>query len=181
MDIILSYIPSGEQGLLPYYLFLVGIVSVGNSLQNLTTLHYTRRIYNSLFVPNPAIAGDNKNKETKQNPADSVNKLVLASASAAGKDADKAAQDQVTPLAARLFGTWTMLAGFIRMYAAHDVSNRALYELALLTHVVAAAHFISELTVFKTFRLTGPQLFPLFAGTGGSIWMALQYSHYVKA
>ncbi|CAK7214421.1 ergosterol biosynthesis protein [Sporothrix bragantina] len=173
MDTLLSYIPSGEQGLLPYYLFLVGIVSVGNSLQNLTTLHYTRRIYNNLFVPNPA-APRNDAKA-----ADSVNKLVLASVSG-GKDTEKA-QDQVTPLAARLFGTWTMLAGFIRMYAAHDVSNRALYELALITHVVAAVHFVSELTVFKTFRLTGPQLFPLFAGTGGSIWMALQYSHYVKA
>ncbi|CAK7563608.1 MAG: ergosterol biosynthesis protein [Sporothrix epigloea] len=180
MNTLLSYIPSGEQGLLPYYLFLVGIVSVGNSLQNLTTLHYTRRIYNNLFVPNPAIVRDDDagSKNSKKNSADSVNKLVLASAT--GRDVSKA-QDQVTPLAARLFGTWTMLAGFIRMYAAHDVGNRALYELALITHVVAAVHFISELTVFKTFRLTGPQLFPLFAGTGGSIWMALQYTHYVKA
>ncbi|KJR81978.1 ergosterol biosynthetic protein 28 [Sporothrix schenckii 1099-18] len=167
MDTVLSYLPSGEQGLMPYYLFLVGIVSVGNSLQNLATLHYTRRIYNGLFVPSHQKGND-----------DSIHKLIVASTT--GKDTEKA-QDQVTPLAARLFGTWTMLAGFVRMYAAHDIGNRALYQLALLTHVVAAVHFISELTVYKTLRLTGPQLFPLIAGTGGSIWMALQYSHYVSA
>lgn len=114
----------------------------------------------------------------KKGPEDSIHKLLPASTT--GKDTEKA-QDQVTPLAARLFGTWTMLAGFVRMYAAHDISNRALYQLALLTHVVAAVHFISELTVYKTLRLTGPQLFPLVAGTGGSIWMALQYAHYVSA
>ncbi|KIH89864.1 hypothetical protein SPBR_01042 [Sporothrix brasiliensis 5110] len=167
MDTVLSYLPSGEQGLMPYYLFLVGIVSVGNSLQNLATLHYTRRIYNGLFVPSHQKSND-----------DSIHKLIVASTT--GKDTEKA-QDQVTPLAARLFGTWTMLAGFVRMYAAHDIGNRALYQLALITHVVAAVHFISELTVYKTLRLTGPQLFPLIAGTGGSIWMALQYSHYVSA
>lgn len=116
----------------------------------------------------------------KKTPEDSIHKLVPAST--ASKDSDTSqAQDQVTPLAARVFGTWTMLAGFIRMYAAHDISNRALYQLALITHLVAAFHFISELTVYKTLRLTGPQFFPLVAGTGGSIWMALQYSHYVQA
>ena len=113
-----------------------------------------------------------------KSPEDSIHKLI--SASTTGKDTEKA-QDQVTPLAARVFGTWTMLAGFIRMYAAHDIGNRALYQLALITHVVAAFHFISELTVYKTLRLTGPQLFPLVAGTGGSIWMGLQYGHYVSA
>ncbi|CAK7268043.1 ergosterol biosynthesis protein [Sporothrix epigloea] len=179
MSALLLFVPSGDQGVLPYYLFLVGIVSVCNSLQNLTTLHYTRRIYNNLFVPNPALLlEDAGSSKSKRNPADSVRKLVLASTS--GSDASKA-QDQVTPLAARLFGSWTMLAGFIRMYAAHDVNNRALYELALITHVVAAAHFISELMLFQTLRLTGPQLFPLLVGTGGSIWMALQYTHYVQS
>ncbi|KAL1895467.1 ergosterol biosynthesis protein [Sporothrix stenoceras] len=177
MDTVLSYLPSGEQGLMPYYLFLVGIVSVGNSLQNLATLHYTRRIYNGLFVPNHKLLREPATG--KKGPEDSIHKLVPASST--GKDTDGKAQDQVTPLAARIFGTWTMLAGFIRMYAAHDIGNRALYQLALITHLVAAFHFISELTVYKTLRLTGPQFFPLVAGTGGSIWMALQYSHYVQA
>ena len=150
------------------------MVSVGNSLQNLLTLHYTRRIYNGLFVPNHAAlrAGPTNGKH----PEDSVNKLIAASTT--GKDTEKA-HDQVTPLAARLFGTWTMLAGFIRMYTAHDVGNRALYQLSLITHLLAAGHFVSELLVYKTLRLTGPQMFPLVAGIGGSIWMTLQYSHYV--
>lgn len=126
-------------------------------------------------MPNRQVLGD---KSAKQAPEDNVNKLAPASAN--GKDSEKA-QDQVTPLAARLFGLYTFFAGVIRMYAAHDISNRALYQLAFITHAVASAHFISELTVYKTMRLTGPQMFPLIAGTSGSLWMALQYSHYIKA
>ncbi len=198
MDSLLAYFPPSDKGLLPYYLFVVcrsflpwhrpkvplqsltnpqvGIVSVGNSIQNLITLHYTRRLYNGVFVPNHAAL--------RQSPAngksaeDSVNKLIPASST--GKDTEKA-QDQVTPLAARVFGVWTMLAGIIRMYTAQDTDNRALYQLSLITHAVAAVHFTSEILVFKTMRLTGPQLFPLAAGIGGTIWMTLQYSHYVSA
>lgn len=146
----------------------VGIVSFGNSVQNLVTLHYTRRIYNGLFVPNRAPSDAS---------GDSIDKLVPASAT--GKDAEKG-QDQVTPLAARVFGVWTMLAGLVRVYTSHDVGNRALYQLSIITHAVAAAHFTSELLVFKTMHITGPQLFPLAAGFGGTLWMVLQYAHYVQ-
>ncbi len=150
------------------------MVAAGNALQNLITLHYTRRIYNGLFVSNPALLRTVGAADF--NPDDSVNKLILASPT--GKDVEKA-RDQVTPLAARLFGAWTLMACFVRIYTAYDVGNKALYQLSLLTHVVAAAHFASEWLVFKTFRLTGPQLFPLFAGNVGTIWMAMQYGHYV--
>ena len=150
---------------------------MGNSVQNLVTLHYTRRIYNGLFVPNHALSRGSAAAPGGANPEDRVDKLVPASST--GKDVEKA-RDQVTPLAARLFGVWTLLAGVIRVYTAYDVSSMALYQLSILTHVVAAVHFTSELLVFKSFRLTGPQLFPLFAGWGGSIWMSLQYAHYVS-
>ncbi len=85
----------------------------------------------------------------------------------------------MTPPAARLFAVWTLVTGLVRVYAAYDISNPALYQLGFLTHVVAAAHFSSELLVFRTLRLTGPQFFPLLVGSGGSVWMALQYGHYV--
>jgi len=188
---IQAYLPSGEQGILPYYLFIVsfhappavpasngsqvGAVAVGNSLQNLVTLHYTRRIYNGVFVPNAALSRTSASADF--NPDDSVSKLVPASST--GKDVEKA-RDQVTPLAARLFGVWTLMNGLIRLYTAYEVHSRALYHLSVLTHVAALTHFTSELLVYRTMRLTGPQFFPLLAGWGGAIWMILQYGHYVS-
>lgn len=146
---------------------------MGNSVQNLVTLHYTRRIYNGRFVPNNSLP---KTSAT-YNPEDSVHKLLPASG--AGKDEDKA-RDQLTPLAARLFGTWTFITGVIRLYGAYNVSDPVLYQLSLLTHLLAATHYSGELFVFKTVRPGWEHLFPLGAGFGGSIWMALQYHNYVS-
>ena len=73
------------------------------------------------------------------------------------------------------------MAGVIRVYAAHNLHLRPVYELALMTHVIATAHYLSELLIFKTCGVELPQLFPLFVGPSGTIWMLLQYSHYVKA
>ncbi|KAL2193634.1 hypothetical protein P885DRAFT_72023 [Corynascus similis CBS 632.67] len=173
MDKLQEFLPSGEKGLLPYYLFVVSVVSVGNSLQNYVTLHYTRRIYNGRFVANHSLppATDNFN------PEDST--AIVKPASSTGKDSEKA-KDQVSPLAARLFGTWTFLAGLIRFYASYELENRALYQLAIWTHVIAAVHFTSEMLVLKTVRFSGPQAFPFLAAYGGSLWMILQYNHYVE-
>ncbi|KAL2267231.1 hypothetical protein VTJ83DRAFT_4508 [Remersonia thermophila] len=173
MASLLEYLPSAEKGYLPYYLFLVSIVAVGNSLQPYATLHYTRRIYNGLFVPNNALPP----KTERFNPEDSTRKLKPASST--GKDAAKAV-DQVTPLAGRLFGTYTFLAGIIRFYASYQIENPAMYQMALLTHVVAAVHFTSETLVFKTIRFSGPQAFPFLAAYSGTLWMLLQYHHYVQ-
>ncbi|KAK3389640.1 hypothetical protein B0H63DRAFT_445822 [Podospora didyma] len=169
MDQIQAYLPSGEKGYLPYYLFVIGIVAMGNSLQNLATLHYTRRIYNGRFVQN--------HLQGSANPEDSVNSLKPASST--GKDSEKG-RDQVTPLAARLFGSYTFLAGLTRIYASYSVENASLYQLALLTHVVAAFHFTSELLVYKTIKFSGPQGFPFAAAYLGGLWMTLQYGHYVQ-
>lgn len=121
-------------------------------------------------------------------PGDSVHKLKRAPPSSAGTPVRPSTrstpkpepQDQVTPLAARLFGIYTALAGVIRVYAAYDLAHPALYQLALLTQLVAVAHFTSEALVFGTLILSWEHLFPLAAGWSGSIWMLLQYSHYVR-
>lgn len=143
------------------------MAAIGNAVQNLLTLHYTRRIYNGLFVPNPSAGGD------------SVTKLQPVTSAATLKD-KPTATDQVTPLAARLFGVYTILAGVIRVYGAYRVNDPVLYQLCLFTHVLAASHFTSEIVVFKTLRLGWEHAFPLTAGFGGSVWMALQYGNYVK-
>jgi len=114
------------------------------------------------------------------NPDDSV--AVLKPASATGKDADKA-KDQVTPLAARLFGmyTYTFLAGIIRIYTSLRPEDPSLYQLSILTHVVAAVHFTSEMFVYKSMTFTGPQGFPFAAAYCGTAWMVLQWGHYVSS
>lgn len=146
---------------------------MGNALQNYATLHYTRRIYNGRFVPNHALPP----ATDKYDPADSTN--VLKPASSTGKDAEKA-KDQVTPLAARLFGTYTFMAGVIRLYACYQLENPGMYQLGIWTHVIAGVHFTSELLVQKTINFSGPQVFPFMAAYGGTIWMLLQYNHYVQ-
>ncbi|KAK3938256.1 hypothetical protein QBC46DRAFT_390760 [Diplogelasinospora grovesii] len=174
MDRLAEFLPSAEKGYLPYYLWVISIVSMGNALQNYVTLHYTRRIYNGRFVPNRSLppASD------KFNPEDSLAKLKPASST--DKDSEKAAQDQVTPLAARLFGTYTFMAGIIRFYASYELESRFLYHLAFWTHAIAAVHFTSEMLVFRTIRFSGPQIFPFLAAYSGSIWMIMQYSNYVQ-
>lgn len=146
---------------------------MGNALQNYATLHYTRRIYNGRFVPNhslPAAAAG-------YNPEDST--AVVKPASQTGKDSVKA-KDQVSPLAARLFGTYTFIAGIIRLYSSYQLENAGMYHLAIWTHVIAAVHFTSEMLVYKTVKFSGPQAFPFLAAYGGIVWMALQYNHYVQ-
>lgn len=171
METLRAYIPSGEKGYLPYYLYFVGVVACGNALQNFATLHYTRRIYNGKFVPNHALP----TRTDRFNPEDSTAVLKPAS----GKDSEKA-KDQVTPLAARLMGIYTLLAGIIRIYASFRPEDPSLYQLGIWTHVVAAAHFTSELLAFGTLKFSGPQIFPFLAAYGGATWMFLQWGHYVQ-
>ncbi|KAL2258409.1 hypothetical protein VTK26DRAFT_8289 [Humicola hyalothermophila] len=173
MDQLKALLPSGEKGYLPYYLFVVSIVAMGNALQNYATLHYTRRIYNGRFVPNHSLPPATE----RYNPEDSTQ--VVKPASSTGKDSEKA-KDQVSPLAARLFGTYTFMAGIIRFYASYQLENPGMYQLALWTHIIAAVHFTTEMAVFKTIRFSGPQAFPFAAAYGGIAWMLLQYSHYVQ-
>lgn len=115
----------------------------------------------------------------RSNP-DSVAKLQPLADAGSLKDKPTAV-DQVTPLAARLFGVYTVLAGVIRVYGAYRVNDPALYQLCLFTHLLAAAHFVSEALVFKTISLGWEHAFPFAAAFSGSVWMGLQYGNYVKA
>lgn len=144
------------------------MAAIGNAVQNLLTLHYTRRIYNGLFVP----------RASARNDPDSVAKLQPA-ADAPPPNSPSAVVDQVTPLAARLFGVYTILAGLIRAYGAYRVNDPVLYQLCLFTHLLAAAHFTSEAFVFKTVNLGWEHAFPFAAAFSGSWWMIQQYGNYV--
>ncbi|KAJ8126433.1 hypothetical protein O1611_g7203 [Lasiodiplodia mahajangana] len=177
MDAIAStlkaYLPAGE-GYLPYYMFGLSVVSVGNSLQNYLTLHYSRRIYNGQFVPNPSLPS----KSTGFDPEDSTLKLTAASAV---NTKDGRTTDQVTPLAARLFGTYTFISAIVRIYASYYLHLAPVYNMAIWTYIVALFHFGSECAVYRTAYIGPPILFPFFFATLGIIWMTSQYSFYVQA
>lgn len=143
------------------------------------TLHYSRRVYNGLYVRNPALPPASET----YNPEDSVNKQIPAPATAyASKVAATAAsaEDQCTALAARLFGTWTLITSFVRIYAAYHLAIEPVYRMAMATYVVALTHFLSEWLVFKSMTLGVPQMFPFTLATIGIIWMSTSYGFYVE-
>jgi hypothetical protein len=85
-----------------------------------------------------------------------------------------------TPLSARTFGTWTLLAALIRIYAAHDVSNGGVYGLAFASYAVALAHFTLEWWVYGTTRWTVALAGPVLVSSGSLVWMWLVWDQYVK-
>ncbi|PIK36005.1 putative ergosterol biosynthetic protein 28 [Apostichopus japonicus] len=58
--------------------------------------------------------------------------------------------DQVNALIGRMFGTWTMLSGVVRLMCAVFIDNRPVYDLTLFTFIMVWLHFLSELLIFKT-------------------------------
>lgn len=171
MDFLRPYLPAGE-GYLPYYMFTLSVIAVGNSLQNYLTLHYSRRFYPGQFIRNPSLPP----KSSTFNPEDSTEILIPAP-----KDGKVKAIDQVTPLAARLFGTYTLISAIVRLYASYHLNLEPVYMMAMWTYIVALGHFLSEMFVFKTFPMGGPQVLPLIFATTGLVWMGSQKGFYVQA
>ncbi|KAA1117125.1 ergosterol biosynthesis protein [Puccinia graminis f. sp. tritici] len=54
--------------------------------------------------------------------------------------------DRVTGLQSRNFGTWTITAGPVRLYAAYNISNPG----SVRTFAIALSHFVAEAVVYKT-------------------------------
>ncbi|KAI0888550.1 Erg28-like protein [Annulohypoxylon maeteangense] len=173
MDLVKEYLPQSE-GYLPYYLVVTSILAVGNSLQNYLTLHFSRRLYNGQFVPNSSLPP----KSDKFDPEDSTQKFLPANAVSNPKEART--QDQVTPLAARLFGTYTIISAIVRFYAAYYLHLAPVYQMTIWTYVVALFHFGSEFAVYRTAYL-GPIATTFFFATVGITWMTSQYGFYVQA
>ncbi|KAK5624824.1 hypothetical protein RRF57_000540 [Xylaria bambusicola] len=154
-------------------MFGLSVISVGNSLQNYLTLHYSRRLYNGQFVPNASLPP----KSVHFDPDDSIDKVTPASTT---NTKDGRTTDQVTPLAARLFGTYTFLAAVVRIYASYNLHIAPVYKMAIWTYIVALFHFASEWAVYRSAYLGPPILFPFFFATVGITWMVSQYGFYVQ-
>ena len=125
-------------------------------------------------MPNPSLPP----KSTGFDPDDSTDKVTPASST---NTKNGRTTDQVTPLAARLFGTYTFLAAVVRIYASYNLHLAPVYDMAIWTYVIALFHFASEWAVYRSAYLGPPILFPFFFATVGITWMASQYSFYVKA
>ncbi|EOA83942.1 ergosterol biosynthesis protein [Exserohilum turcicum] len=87
----------------------------------------------------------------------------------------------VTALSSRTFGTWTFLACVIRFYAAYNIDNSAMYQLAMWSYAVAWAHFMSEWWIFGTARMGKALLGPVVVANMSLLWMWMQWDYYVKA
>lgn len=85
----------------------------------------------------------------------------------------------VTPLSARTFGTWTILQGIVRSYAAYNIHDKSWYTIALGTYMIAAAHFLSEWLVYRSASWNKTLAAPVFISSGTIVWMLLQWNHYV--
>ncbi|EJU04681.1 Erg28-domain-containing protein [Dacryopinax primogenitus] len=85
----------------------------------------------------------------------------------------------VNPLQARNFGLWTLTAGVVRLYAAYNITNAAVYDIAIATYVIAAVHFFTELLVFGTCGLTGGAISPIVVASSSLFWMISQRAFYL--
>ncbi|RAL17668.1 Erg28 family protein [Aspergillus homomorphus CBS 101889] len=81
-------------------------------------------------------------------------------------------------LSSRTFGTWTFLSAVIRFYAAYNINNPAVYDLALWTFGIALVHFVGEL-VHGSARLKGRFVSPLIVASSTLTWMFLQRDGYL--
>jgi hypothetical protein len=77
----------------------------------------------------------------------------------------------VTPLHARTFAAWTLTSAVVRIYAAYNINDKRcvyllhrdlsqcstlvfrLYDMALLTYLIAFGHFTSEILIFRTAKI----------------------------
>ncbi|KKF93740.1 Ergosterol biosynthetic protein 28 [Ceratocystis platani] len=167
--IINEWLPPAK-GYLPYYMLSVlrPKITFPNPAAPFVVRH--RRMYNGRFVKNPKLG-----KATATfNPEDSVDKLVPAHAGQEGID-------QMTPVAARCFATWTFLTSIVRCYVSYHLSFGPMYDLGIWTYVVALSHFTLELGYFKTMKLGAPQLLPFMFASTGIAWMIYVRDFYVEA
>lgn len=86
---------------------------------------------------------------------------------------------EISALSSRIFGTWTIISAIVRLYAAYNISNPQLYQLAICAYAVAWAHFMTEWLVFKTAAWGRGLAGPIFISTGSLVWMLSQWGYYV--
>ncbi|CEQ42257.1 SPOSA6832_04058 [Sporobolomyces salmonicolor] len=70
-------------------------------------------------------------------------------------DSSASSRFVLNPLQARTFAVWTLMSAAVRIYASYNISNKVIYDLALVSYALAWLHFVSEALVFRTAGLAG--------------------------
>ncbi|KAI8581511.1 hypothetical protein K450DRAFT_231662 [Umbelopsis ramanniana AG] len=87
--------------------------------------------------------------------------------------------NEVTPLAGRLFATWTWSVSMIRIYAAFHLNNKIMYDLGIWSYTIALTHFVSELFIFGGCKINVPFMSPMIVAVTSLTWMISHYDKYV--
>jgi Erg28 like protein len=78
----------------------------------------------------------------------------------------------VSPLASRLMGCWTLTSSLIRIYCSFYMENTQVYQLTLMTFLIAFLSFNLEVFVYKTAQIQSPGVFPaMIISTAFTCWM----------
>ncbi|GME72303.1 unnamed protein product [Ambrosiozyma monospora] len=86
--------------------------------------------------------------------------------------------EQVTPLSARTFGTWTLISALIRLYTSYCINERNVYNICILSYCIALWHFGSEWLYYKTVKFDKGLAGPLIVSTLSITWMLTQRDFY---
>ncbi|KAJ3830179.1 hypothetical protein F5880DRAFT_1226048 [Lentinula raphanica] len=154
MDVLKSFLPVSE-GWLPIWQLIVASAATFNAIQNYTTLKLTQRLY--ARTPHLGVFATPLNREFMLKDSAII----------------------VNPLQARTFGTWTITSAVIRAYAAYHIHEKTIYDICIISYLIAFSHFTSELLIFKTSKLNGPVLSPVIVSSVSLVWMILQYDFYL--
>lgn len=145
-----------HSGFLPYWLLVVRSIPLPSSVN---TEHGTQVFAFSVLNTTQCYSSSSFARRTFDGPASAA---------------------EVTPLASRLFGSWSLLSGLVRLYAAYNIHDKNLYFLALCTYVIVLSHFAGELLVYGTMKIGKGLAAPLFVATTSVVWMLTQWSFYVN-
>ncbi|RPB08024.1 ergosterol 28 [Morchella conica CCBAS932] len=86
--------------------------------------------------------------------------------------------DQVNWLSSRTFGTWTFMASVLRLYAAYNITNPVVYDLAIWSYIIAGWHFLSEWLIFGTASWGAGLAGPICVSSLSTVWMITQRGLY---
>lgn len=83
------------------------------------------------------------------------------------------------PLLAHVYGVKNFYTSLIRLYAAYNLANPLLYDLAIWTFVGVLFLYITEVFVYETARIREAS-FPYVIAGSSFVWMMLQRDWYLS-
>lgn len=116
----------------------------------------------------------------KTSAAASIHAIICytMSSSSLAKFSGTAGPPQHNTLFAHVYGMTNIYVGLVRLYAAANINNSPVYDLAMYTFAGALILYMSECLVWSTVR-TRKVIFPLPNFGVGLGWMLLQRGWYL--